>query len=382
MAVEVVDPANRRALIEFVRMPWRVYRYDNHWVAPIVVDHLQFLRPEKNPFFSHADGVYFLLRDAKGRAQGRIAITIDHAYEEFHGEKMGAFGFFETVKDYAVAKELLNAGEQWLRERGIEVMRGPLSFSTNHECGLLIEGFNEDPVIMMPYNPPYYKDFLERYGFTKAKDLYAYWFEIWRDVPSQVLNLAEKLQKRYGFKIRKANVRRFNEELERFITVYNDAWEANWGFVPLKREEVVHMAKRLKPLVVPDLALIAEKADGEPVAVSLSLPDYNQVFKRMKGSLFPLGIFKFYLYSRHITQGRLVALGVRKAFRNKGLELLLSLHSLEAGRKRGYHGGELSWTLEDNHAINSFIEKLGGRLYKRYRIYEMTLKASPRNEMP
>jgi len=286
---------------------------------------------------------------------------------------MGAFGFFEVVKDYAVAQELLDAALEWLREREVEVVRGPLSFSMNHECGLLIEGFNESPLIMMPYNPPYYQEFLERYGFVKAKDLHAYWIDAWKEVPPSALRLAERLQERYGFRIRKVNVRRFNEELERFIAVYNEAWEDNWGFVPLDRDEMVYMAKRLRPLIVPDLALIAEAPDEEPAAVCLSLPDYNQVFRRMGGSLFPLGIFKFYFYSRHISQARLMALGVRRAFRNRGLELLLSLHSLEAGRKRGYHGGELSWTLEDNHAINSFIEKLGGELYKKYRIYEMGL---------
>ena len=373
MAVEVVDPTSRKALIEFIRMAWRVYRYDTRWVPPIVVDYLQFLRPDKNPFFKHAEGVYFLSRDAKGRPQGRIAVTVDHNYEEFHGERMGAFGFFEVVKDYAVAQELLDAALEWLREREVEVVRGPLSFSMNHECGLLIEGFNESPLIMMPYNPPYYQEFLERYGFIKAKDLYAYWIDAWKEVPPSALRLAERLQERYGFRIRKVNVRRFNEELERFIAVYNEAWEDNWGFVPLDRDEMVYMAKRLRPLVVPDLALIAETLDEEPAAVCLSLPDYNQVFRRMGGSLFPLGIFKFYFYSRHISQARLMALGVRRAFRNRGLELLLSLHSLEAGRKRGYHGGELSWTLEDNHAINSFIEKLGGELYKKYRIYEVGL---------
>ncbi|HDD53130.1 MAG TPA: N-acetyltransferase [Thermosulfidibacter takaii] len=373
MAVEVVDPTSRKALIEFIRMAWRVYRYDTRWVPPIVVDYLQFLRPDKNPFFKHAEGVYFLSRDAKGRPQGRIAVIIDHNYEEFHGERMGAFGFFEVVKDYAVAQELLDAALEWLREREVEVVRGPLSFSMNHECGLLIEGFNESPLIMMPYNPQYYQEFLERYGFVKAKDLHAYWIDAWKEVPPSALRLAERLQERHGFRIRKVNVRRFNEELERFIAVYNEAWEDNWGFVPLDRDEMVYMAKRLRPLIVPDLALIAEAPDEEPAAVCLSLPDYNQVFRRMGGSLFPLGIFKFYFYSRHISQARLMALGVRRAFRNRGLELLLSLHSLEAGRKRGYHGGELSWTLEDNHAINSFIEKLGGELYKKYRIYEMGL---------
>ncbi len=373
MAVEVVDPADRRALIEFIRMAWRVYRYDTRWVPPIVVDYIQFLRPDKNPFFKHAEGIYFLSRDGKGKPQGRLAVTIDWNYEKHHGEKMGAFGFFEVVKDYAVAQELLDAALEWLKERGVEVVRGPLSFSMNHECGLLIEGFNESPIIMMPYNPPYYQEFLERYGFTKAKDLHAYWYDAWKEVSPSYLRLAERIHSRYDFKVRKVNVRRFNEELERFIAVYNEAWEHNWGFVPLDRNEMVYMAKRLRPLVVPDLALIAETPEGEPAAVSLSLPDYNQVFRRMGGSLFPLGIFKFYFYSRHISQGRLMALGVRKAYRNKGLELLLSLHSLEAGRKRGYHGGELSWTLEDNHAINSFIEKLGGELYKRYRIYEMRL---------
>jgi len=370
MAIESVDPANRRALIEFIRMAWRVYRYDTHWVPPIVVDYLHFLMPDKNPFFSHAQAAYFLSRDAKGKPQGRIAITIDHKYQEFKGEKMGAFGFFEVIEDYSVAEELLDAGVAWLRERGVEVVRGPLSFSMNHECGLLIQGYYEDPMIMMPYNPPFYQDFLERYGFVKAKDLHAYWFDAWQDLPPGTLDLAEKLQKRYGFKIRKANVRRFNEELERFISVYNEAWEDNWGFVPLDREEMIYMAKRLKPLVVPDLALIAEDAQGKPVAVSLTLPNYNQVFKRMKGSLFPLGIFKFYFYSRHVSNARLMALGVKKNFRNKGLELLLSLHSLEAGRKKGYHGGELSWTLEDNYAVNSFIERFGCEVYKKYRIYE------------
>jgi len=370
MAVEAIDTRNKRALIEFIRMAWRIYRGDDKWVAPIVVDMLNFLRFDKNPFFKHAEGVYFILRDKRGIPLGRLAVTIDHNYYQHHKEKMGAFGFFESVNDYTVAEELFDAGVSWLAERGVEVVRGPLSFSMNHECGLLIEGFDDSPMVMMPYNPPYYADFFERYGFSKAKDLYAYWIDAWAELPSSLLRLAERLSKRYNFKVRKANVRRFNEELRKFIEVYNEAWEDNWGFVPLDEDEMLYMAKRLRPLIVPDFALIAETEDGEPVAVSLALPDYNQVFKKMKGSLFPLGIIKFYIYSRHIARGRLMAMGVKKAYRNKGLELLLSLKSLEAGRKKGYYGGELSWTLEDNYSINSFIEKFGAKIYKKYRIYE------------
>ncbi len=367
--MEVEEVRDRKGLIGFITMAKRLYRDDPNWVSPLVVDQLRFF-DKSNPFFKHAESAFFVVKDEVGRVVGRVAATVDHRHNEIHNEDAGFFGFFETVRDRGVATLLLDTAAAWLKDRGATIMRGPFNLSINHDCGLLIEGFDDPPVIMMPYNPGWYPGIFEGYGLAKAKDLFAFWMDAYAELPQRLYSIADRVERRTGVTIRTLRMSEFDQEIARFAEIYNAAWRENWGFVPLDNDEIAFMAKRLRPIVKADLIFFIEK-DGEPVAASISLPDYNQVLRRLKGSLFPFGICKLMLYSRHITRGRMIAMGVKREWRRRGLELLLCLSSLKSGRALGYRGGELSWTLEDNHEVNSLITKeMRGTLYKRYRIYE------------
>ena len=371
--MDVEEVRDRKGLIGFITMAKRLYRDDSNWVSPLVVDQIRFLDRDRNPFFKHAETTFFVVRDEVGRMVGRVAVTVDDRYNEVHRERTGFFGLFDTVRDRAVYNALLNKASHWLRDRGMNRIRGPFNLSINHECGLLVEGFNDPPVMMMPYNPPWYVEVLEECGFEKVKDLFAFWMDAHTELPERLYKVADRVERRTGVTVRSLRMSEFNQEIERFAEIYNAAWEDNWGFVPLDRDEIGFMATRLKPIVKSDLIFFIEK-DGNPVATSISLPDYNQVLMRLKGSLFPFGICKLMLFSRHISRARMIAMGVKREWRKRGLELLLCLSSLKAARGLGYRGGELSWTLDDNHEVNSLISKdMGGELYKRYRIYERSI---------
>ncbi len=371
--MRVVQVSTKKELIEFIRVPWRIYRGDPNWVPPIVADMLTLLNKEKNPFFKHADADFFYITDDLHRPLGRIAAIYDRNHFKFRGENVGYFGYFECVDDDSVAEKLFELVHDWHIKRGSVFVRGPINLSMNNECGLLIEGFDGPPLFMMTYNPQYYAKLIENNSYKKVKDLYAYWIDTYYNPPEKVFKLASRLEKSSDYTIRNLKMKEFDEELKRFQKIYNEAWKDNWGFVPLTEDELKFMAKRMKMLVLPDLVAIAEK-DGNPVGVAFAMPDYNFVFKKMKGSLFPFGIIKFLIYKGQIPRARFIALGVVKEYRYKGLEVALIARLLKAGMKRGYIGAELSWTLEDNKAINSLIEKFGGKLYRRYRIYEKKIR--------
>ena len=373
--MKIHEVSDKRSLIEFIRVPWSIYRGDENWVPPIVADMMTLLNKSKNPFFNHADAAFFYITDDIGRPLGRIAAIYDRFHFKYREENVGYFGFFESVDDRSVSSKLFELAHEWLFKKGAVFVRGPINLSMNNECGLLIEGFDDPPLFMMPYNKPYYEELITAEGYQKAKDLHAYWADIYYDEkPKMALRYAERLARKLRhIVIRKINMRKFEEELKKFQLVYNEAWMENWGFVPMTDEEVHFMAKRLRPLVVPDLAVIAEE-EGEPVGVALVIPDYNFVFKKMKGSLFPFGIIKFFLYRGQISRVRLLILGVRKKWRYKGIEHLMVANLLRQAMKKGYTGGELSWILEDNKPIIAIIERFGGKLYKRYRIYEKKIR--------
>ncbi len=373
--MKLVEVSGRQQLVEFIRTPWRIYKGDANWVPPIVADMLTLLNKEKNPFFRHADAAYFYVADEHGRPLGRIAAIYDRYHFKYRGENVGYFGFFDSVYDPEVASALFDAAHKWLASRGAVYVRGPINLSMNNECGLLIEGFDSPPVFMMPYNKPYYAQLIEDQGYAKVKDLHAYWVDIYYDeTPKLVFRYAERLSRKLkDVVVRKVNMRRFREELERFKEVYNEAWMDNWGFVPMTDEEIDFMAKRLKPLVVPELAVVAQRKE-ETVGVALGVPDYNFVFKRMKGSLFPFGIIKFFIYRGQINTLRQMVLGVKREHRFRGIEYLMIASILRSAVKKGYTGAELSWILEDNEPMIAIIERFGGRLYKRYRIYEKKIR--------
>jgi hypothetical protein len=330
-----------------------------------------FINPKKNPFFQHADMALLLARE-NGQPAGRIAALVNHSHNAFHQERVGFFGLFECAENFDVARALFDSAKAWLKSREMQVIRGPAAFSTNEEIGLLIHGFEESPMILMPYNPRYYADFIERYGFQKAKDLYAYIRTAEAMMPERLQRIAEKVKARGKFRIRKVNMKDLRGEIERFKEVYNAAWEKNWGFVPMTEAEIDHMASELKQIIDPDLVFFVEVED-RMVGFSLSLPDMNQALKRINGRLLPLGLFKLLYYFKKIDQLRVLILGVTEGYRKMGIDGILYLETAKEGIRKGYKRGEFSWILEDNLAMIRPLEAIGARHYKTYRVYDMPI---------
>ena len=360
--------------MQFIKLPWQIYKDDLYWVAPLLVERKDFLNKEKNPFFKHSE-VVFYLAERNGRTVGRIAGIVNHNHIEYHQEKAGFFGFFECVNDYEVAKALLDKVRDWLRSKGMEIMRGPANFSSNEEWGFLLEGFDSRPVIMMTYNPPYYLEFMERYGMVKARDLYAYFIDEASYPPQRVVRMAESIRKKQNVRIRSINMKKFETEVGGIKEIYNSAWSRNWGFVPMTDEEFDHLAKSLKQIVDPHMIFIAE-AEGKPAGFSLALPDFNQVLARLNGRLFPLGILKLFWHTKirnKIDGVRIIIMGVVPEFQKRGIDTVFYVQSFDVGVKRGYRWAEMSWVLEDNTLMNRVMKLLGAKLYKKYRIYEMRI---------
>jgi len=322
---------------------------------------------KKNPFFAHAEAKYFIVREGK-KTVGRVAAVINRRHIDFHKEAAGFFSFFESINDSRVSERLLDAAMGALREKGLTVMRGPMNFSTNEECGFLIEGFDQSPMLMTPYNPPYYIDLMEHYGMRKAKDLYAFIYDVKEALPEKVLRVAMIAEKR-GISVRPVDKNKFDAEMQVFKKVYNSAWEKNWGFIPLTDAELMYLGERLKKIVVPELTLIAED-NGEPVGFMGLLPDFNFVLKYMHGKLNPLTIVKALYYSRKVSNLRLLLLGIKREYRNRGVDALLYREGFKGIKNGNYKKVEFSWILEDNIQVQRIVEMVGGALYKRYRIYE------------
>jgi GNAT superfamily N-acetyltransferase len=370
--MQIEQVSDKNGLDLFIHFPWKVYRGNQNWVPPLIHD-MKLILGDKNPFFHHAEAAYFLARK-DGDVVGRIAAIMDRNHINFHKEQAGFFGFFECLPDVDVAQGLLNAAATWLRERDIEIMRGPMNPSVNDECGFLLEGFESPPMIMMTYTPPYYLDYMERCGLTKSRDLFAY-ISVIKEVTAggRLEKLASGVRARVpGITVRPANMKQFQRELETVKDIYNSAWSHNWGYVAMTNEEIEAMAKRLKPLIVPELLIIAE-VNGSPAAFFMAVPDYNQVLNKMDGRMGPVGIVKFLWYSRKIRDIRVLTLGVKEEYRKRGIEGLLYLESFKAAMKKGYERAEMSWILEDNVLMQRGCELMGGKLYKKYRIYEKRL---------
>jgi GNAT superfamily N-acetyltransferase len=368
--VDVVPVSSRRDLDRFIRVPFRLYSRDPLWVAPLPSDERARLTPGKNPYFEHAEAAYFLAVEG-GRDVGRIAASTDRNYDREHGERQATFGFFEAESKEA-AHALLAAAEGWARAKGAEVLRGPMSFTTNDEVGLLIEGFHLRPALLMPYNPPAYREWLESRGLAKAKDLYAFDVPVPAKTPEPYASVAPRVRSRYSATVRRLDMKQFDAELERVKQVYNAAWRENWGFVSMTDHEVEHMAKQLRPAVNPKLVVFVE-VDGEPVAFALVLPDVNVALRPIRGRLFPFGIFRLLWALPRIRELRLMALGIRAEYRRRGIDALLMDELVAACHETGMRRSEVGWTLEDNDAINRHIAQMGGVRTKTYRIYERRL---------
>jgi len=366
---EVIEVKTRNDLNDFIGLPYSLYSKDNFYVPPLMKEVRKHLSRE-NPFFQHAEVRYFLAKK-DGGIEGRIAAIVNQRHIEFHHEKAGFFGFFETSDNYEIASALLDAASKALRKEGMHVMRGPMNFSTNEECGFLIEGFDSSPMLMMPYNPPYYSNLMEKCGMEKSKDLYAYILDMPEEPPKKILRVAGIAEKG-GVRARPLDKNKFVSEMKIFQEVYNSAWEKNWGFLPLNDDELTYMGKNLKPVIVPELTWIAER-DGSPVGFLGLLPDFNFVLKHMNGKMNPISIIKALYYSKRIKDLRLLLLGVKAEYRNRGVDALLFREGFREVKKGGYQRVEFSWILEDNIPTQRLIEMIGGKLYKKYRIYEKNL---------
>jgi GNAT superfamily N-acetyltransferase len=375
--IRIVPVTDKAEMKEFVTFPWQVYRGDPNWVPPLIGDTMKMLDSTKHPFHLHAEVRCYLARrgpssgKAAGRVVGRIAAIINHLHNEVHGEKTGFFGFFETLPDAGVPAYLFRAAADWLQSHGMERMRGPASFSSNEEWGLLVDGFDRPPMVMMTYNPPAYARYLEDYGFVKARDLVAYYIS--GDVPvPDVLLRAARLTDSSPVTIRSMDMKHYYEDVAKVREVYNSAWEKNWGFVPMTREEIDHMARELKPVVDPDFVLFAE-SEGKTVGFSLVLPDANQALRAANGRLFPFGLVRMLLAARRIKEVRVLTLGVIPGYRRRGIDTMLYRRMWETALRKGIKGGELSWVLEDNLLMRRPLERIGARVYKTYRLYDLPL---------
>jgi len=375
-----IEPVSSRAeLKDVVLFPFRLYRDDPNWVPPLIGERMEHYDPAHNPFFEHASmQVIRAVRD--GQTVGTIAAIDDTLHPQIWRESVGFFGLFECIQDDAVASALFTAAREWLASRGRAVMRGPMNLNVNDECGMLIDGFDGSPVIMMAYNPPYYQGLAERYGFVKAKDIHAFKIDVveyglnLENMPEQVTRVARVAQERYGVTMRHIELSRLKEEVELIKPIYRQAWNKNWGAIPMSDAEFDYLAKALKPIVDPELTYIAF-IDGEPVGVFLSLPDYCQVAIHLNGRLFPFGWAKFLWYKRKITGLRILIMGVLEEHRLKGVEALFYQECWRTAIRKGYLWGEMSWILEDNYKVIRGIEMMGGRRYRTYRLYDIPTTA-------
>ncbi len=373
-ATDIRPVSTRRDRDAFVKLPWTIYRADPHWIPPLIADEKKFIDPDHNPFFHHGNVEHFLAwRD--GTPVGRIAAIHNHLHNEFHDDRVGFFGLFESIDDPEVARALFDAVADWLGARGLTTMRGPMNYSTNDTCGLLVDGEPGPPFIMMTHNPPYYPALVESAGFGKAKDLIAF-IITGDDVDHERLTRVEKVltrRIRADVRMRTMVKKCWDEEVELIRHVYNNAWERNWGFVPFTEAEFDHMAKEMKPVVDPDLVGILE-VDGQTAGFVLGLPDMNLAIRKANGRLFPFGLIKILIAARGIKRFRVPILGLLPEYRGLGYDTLLYFHMVKTGLAKGYEAAEMSWILEDNLPIRRGLERLGGRLFRTYRIYDRSLR--------
>jgi GNAT superfamily N-acetyltransferase len=371
---------SQRELIDFIHFPWEVYRENRYWVPPIISERVEFLDPEHNPFFQHATAEYYLAHRGP-KIVGTIAAFTNDRYNEFQGVNTGFFGFFEVLEDQEAALALLKKAEEYATHAGHDSLLGPAQFSTNDEVGMLADGFDGVPRVLMPYNPPRYVDYVEAAGYQKAMDLWSYKVKIddfIHNIPPKLLRVVEKVQARRNLLVRKINMKDFDQEVERFKRVYNQSWERNWGFVPMTDPEIEQMAKQLKSILDPDLVLMVEH-EGEVIGVALSLPDLCQpLHKAYPRPGFPeiLTMLKLLWHWRvrgDISWVRVFALGVMPEFRGLGVDAMMYLETAKSAARKGYEWAEMSWILENNDMMNRSIQLLGGEVYRTHRLYEKRL---------
>jgi GNAT superfamily N-acetyltransferase len=361
----------RRELKRFIEVPYNLRRGDPQWVPPLRFERRQFLDPRKNPWFEHAEAQLFVA-ERDGEDVGRISAHLDYRWDEFQGGNDGMFGFFDAEDDPDVFRGLIETAGDWLRERGRERMLGPMDFTLNDECGILIDGFDEPSMILEPWHPPYYARRLEELGLEKQIDLWMWelWFgELKAGTELHpLIHAAARKSRDECVVLRSMRKRDMGVEVARFMDVYNEAWGDNWGFVPITEAEVDFQAKNLKPILDENWAMIAEK-DGDVVGAALTLPDVEQALARMHGRLLPFGWWHFLRRSSYIDRLRVFALGVKHEFQHLGVAAALYERHVQTAAAHGPRGGHMGWILETNDPMNRAMEGMGGRIVQKYRIY-------------
>lgn len=372
--IEVIEVESPQQLKAFIMLPFKFYKNDPYWVPPLISERKEFFDKAKNPFYRGAKTKLFLA-NKDGKPVGRIATCVNYYHNEFHSDKVGFFGFFESIDDFEVASKLFKVAMITLKSEGMEIMRGPMNFSTNHEIGFLIEGFDYPPTIMNPYNKPYLPKLAEKFGLKKVMDLHGYLITKETPISERQLRVVNKVKERSNIRIRALDLSKFDEEVGLVNQIYNQAWAHNWGFVPMPEDEFFHMAKSLKEIVDQDMVLVAYVND-EPAAFSMAVPDVNQVLINLRGRLFPFGIFKVLWNTKirnKITGVRMLTMGVIPRFQKKGIDNIFFVETYLRGIKKGYSWAELSWILETNELMCRAAENMGAVLYKKYRIVEMPI---------
>jgi GNAT superfamily N-acetyltransferase len=397
LKVREIDITNPRQRKSFITVPWNIYKGDRYWVPPLIGERMEFLDPSKNESFEHLDTAFFVAEGYVTSGQtapqqpgmpmvlgseqrlGSIGAFVNHRHNMVHDENVGFFGFFEAVNDYEVVEALLQTAYDWVRQKGVTAIRGPASFTGNDDAyGTLIDGFDSRPVVLMSYNPPYYPEMIERFGFEKAMDLWAWHVDMTKlgpdgaQLPRKLVRVVDLVRKRVDVQIRRADTMDWDELVEQIKGIYNSAWERNWGFVPFTDAEIDHVADGLRQFADLGIVFLAE-IDGKPVGFSLPLPDMNIAVHHMNGRMLPFGWAKYLWYKRKVDWLRVFALGVIQEYRGRGIDALLYYETAKAAIAKGYRHAEMSWILENNDMMNRAIEMFGAEVYKTYRIYEKAM---------
>lgn len=359
---------------KFINFPWSLpdYLNDKNWVPPLKAENRIRMSERLNPFFKHAKAKYFMAHK-DGKAVGRISAHVAERFNEFQKNNWGFFGWFESIDDPEVAGALFDRAEAQLKEWGMTSSIGPLNYTVNDECGLLIDGFDTPPMILMTHNPPYYQRLIEGAGYAKAQDLFAYRLDATAEPPAGIVAIAEQIRKRPDVKFRSWDLKKnLRNELIAFHEIYNAAWNRNWGFCPIDRDEILSREFEFRYLLDKEVAFFAE-VGGKPIAFSLSLPNINECIQLMNGSLNPVSIWKFFKKLKKIEGLRVFALGVMPEHRKMGVGAVFYVDTLIVARNRGYKWGEMSWILESNGPMNRAIQAMGGTVYKTYRVFKKDL---------
>ncbi|MCB5253203.1 MAG: GNAT family N-acetyltransferase [Candidatus Cloacimonadaceae bacterium] len=370
--LKIVPVDSKKLLKRFIMLPFALYKDDPIWVPPLIMDQYKLFDPHKNPYYEHSKvQLYLAIEDDK--VLGRISAHTNTQHQKEHNEDIGFFGFFDCVDRADVARALFEAAGAWNHLQGFAAMRGPMNFSVNQEVGLLIDGFDTSPMVMMRHDHPYYQKLYEACGLEKTMDLYAYLSERTK-MPERIERLAAAIEKRSGVSVRSLskNKKELQKDIETVFEIYTKAWEYNWGNVPMTKAEFDHIVAELMPLADPDLIFIAEK-DGHPAGFSLALPNYNEVLKVMKGRVNLITMIKALIAKKNISSARVITMGIIKEYQGRGIDSLLYYYSYKNGLPKGLLRGEFSWVLENNTMMIRTAQMLDAIPYKTYRIYDKSI---------